>query len=187
VVRDLFVRETVVAGPFVFLRQKQKFGRNEQFLFIFRKAFVCVGECLFAQTYRRNEPMKANHKLAFAVLVGVAIGIAGAAAVHARQVNVAPGYLIAEIAVTDPNSTSLQKYAQEAPKTMAPFNHRYLVRGGKTQALEGEPPTSIVVIAFDSAEKAREWYDSPAYQAIKPLRQSATKSRLFIAEGIAPE
>ncbi len=131
--------------------------------------------------------MKVNHKLALAVLVGVAIGIASAAAVHARQVNVAPGYIIAEIAVTEPNSPSLQKYAQEAPKTLAPFNHRYLVRGGKTQALEGEPPKSIVVIAFDSPEKAREWYDSPAYQAIKPFRQSATKSRLFIAEGIAPE
>jgi uncharacterized protein (DUF1330 family) len=183
----LFARKTVVAGPIVFLRQKQKSGGNEQFLFIFRKALVCVGQWLFAQTHRRNEPMKANHKLALAVLVGVAIGIAGAAAVLARQVNVAPGYFIGEITVTDPNSTSLQKYAQEAPKTLAPFNHRYLVRGGKTQALEGEPPKSIVVIAFDSAEKAREWYDSPAYQAVKPLRQSATKSRVFIAEGISPE
>lgn len=131
--------------------------------------------------------MKANHKLALAMLAGIAIGIAGAAAIHARQVNVAPGYIIAEIAVTEPDSTSLQKYAQEAPKTLAPFNHRYLVRGGKTQALEGELPKSIAVIAFDSAEKAREWYESPAYQAIKPFRQSATRSRIFIAEGIAPE
>jgi len=186
-VGDLFARKTVVAGPFVFLRQAQKLGGNEQLLFVFLKAFVCAGQCLFAQTYRRNEPMKANHKLALAVLVGVAIGIAGAAAVHARQVNAAPGYFIGEIAVTDPNSPSLQKYAQEAPKTMAPFNHRYLVRGGKTQSLEGEPPKSIVIIAFDSTEKAREWYDSPAYQALKPLRQSATKSRVFIAEGVVPE
>jgi uncharacterized protein (DUF1330 family) len=132
--------------------------------------------------------MKANHKLALAVLVGVAIGIAGATAVHARQVNAEPpAYIIAEIAVIDPNSTSLQKYAQEAPKTLAPFNHRYLVRGGKAQALEGEPPTSIAVIAFDNAEKAREWYESPAYKSIRPLRQSATKSRIFIVEGIVPE
>jgi len=42
------------------------------------------------------------------------------------------------------------------------------------------------VIAFDSVQKAREWYESPAYQAIKPLRQSSTKGRLFIVEGIAP-
>jgi uncharacterized protein (DUF1330 family) len=46
---------------------------------------------------------------------------------------------------------------------------------------------SIVIIAFDSVEKAREWYDSPAYEAVKPLRQSAATSRIFIAEGVAPE
>jgi uncharacterized protein (DUF1330 family) len=42
-------------------------------------------------------------------------------------------------------------------------------------------------IAFDSAEKAREWYDSPAYAAIRPIRQSAAKSRVFIVEGLAPQ
>jgi uncharacterized protein (DUF1330 family) len=129
--------------------------------------------------------MKANHKLALAVLVGVTIGVGGATAIHARQVKEAPGYVIAEIEVTD--LATLQKYGEKVPETLAPFNHHYLVRGGKTQALEGESPKDIVVIAFDSAEKAREWYDSPAYEAIKPIRQSSTKSRIFIAEGIAPQ
>jgi len=41
------------------------------------------------------------------------------------------------------------------------------------------------MIGFDNVEKAREWYDSPAYQAIKPIRQSAAKVRMFIAEGVA--
>jgi uncharacterized protein (DUF1330 family) len=130
--------------------------------------------------------MKTNHKLTLAVLAGVSIGVAGAKAIHAQQVKVPPAYVIAEVAVTDPNPTTLQKYAEKVPETLAPFNHHYLVRGGKTQALEGEPPKGIVVIAFDSAERAREWYDSPAYEAIKPIRQSATKSRIFIAEGVAP-
>jgi uncharacterized protein (DUF1330 family) len=43
------------------------------------------------------------------------------------------------------------------------------------------------VIAFASAEKARGWYDSPAYDAIKSIRQSSAKSRLFIVEGITPQ
>jgi len=50
-----------------------------------------------------------------------------------------------------------------------------------------QPKGFIVVIGFDSVEKAREWYDSPAYAAIKPFRQSSTKSRIFIAEGVAPQ
>jgi len=76
----------------------------------------------------------------------------------------------------------------KAPQIVASFNGHYVVRGGgNIQSLEGEPPKGfIVVIGFDSVEKAREWYDSPAYSAIRPFRQSSTKSRLFIAEGVAP-
>jgi uncharacterized protein (DUF1330 family) len=129
--------------------------------------------------------MKTNHKLALAVLAGVSIGVAGAQVIHAQQVKVPPGYFIAEVEVTD--RTTMQKYGERVPETLAPFNHHYVIRGGKTQALEGEPPKGIVMIAFDSVEKAREWYDSPAYQAIKPIRQSAAKSRIFIAEGVAPQ
>jgi uncharacterized protein (DUF1330 family) len=129
--------------------------------------------------------MKGNLKLLFAALVGVSIGVVCAMVIRAQQVKVAPGYIIAEVEVTDP--ATIQKYVAKLPETLAPFNHHYVVRGGKTQSLEGEPPKGIVIIAFDSVEKAREWYESPAYEAIKPLRLSAAKTRLFIAEGIAPE
>jgi uncharacterized protein (DUF1330 family) len=129
--------------------------------------------------------MKTNHKLALAVLAGVTIGVAGAMAIHAQQVNAPPAYVIAEVDVVD--AATFQKYAEKVPGTLAPFNGHYLVRGGKTQALEGEAPKRIVVIAFDSAEKALRWEDSPAYEAIKPIRHSSAKSRVLIAEGIAPQ
>jgi uncharacterized protein (DUF1330 family) len=126
-----------------------------------------------------------NPKLLLAVLLGIAIGVAGAEALRAQQAKVAPGYVIAEVEVTDP--ATMQKYGEKVPETLAPFNHRYVVIGGKPQSMEGEAPKTIVIIAFDSVQKAREWYDSPTYAAIKPLRLSAAKTRLFIAEGIAPE
>ena len=129
--------------------------------------------------------MKANHKLPVAVLAGVSIGVAAAIVIQAQQVETPPGYVIAEVEVTDP--ATMQKYGEKVPETLAPFNHQYLVRSNKIQALEGEPPKGgVVVIAFDSAEKARAWYDSPAYVAIRPIRQSAAKSRIFIVEGLAP-
>jgi uncharacterized protein (DUF1330 family) len=133
----------------------------------------------------KDEPMKTNYKLALAMLAGVLIGVAGAKAIRAQQVKIPPAYVIAEVDVVD--TTTFQKYADKVPQTLAPFHGQYLVRGGKTQAVEGEAPKRIVVIAFDSAEKARGWYDSPAYEAIRPIRQSAAKSRIFIAEGLAPQ
>ena len=130
--------------------------------------------------------MKTNYKLTLAVLAGISIGVAGANALHAQQEKAPPGYVVSEAdALLD--IPTVQKYGQGVPETLAPFNHHFIVRGGKPQALDGETPKGVVVIAFDSVEKAREWYDSPAYQAIKPLRQSSTKGRMFIVEGIATQ
>jgi uncharacterized protein (DUF1330 family) len=130
--------------------------------------------------------MKSNYKLALAVLVGISIGIAGGRAIHAQQAKPKPAYVIAEVEVTDP--AALKKYSDKAPQIVASFGGRYVVRGGNPQSLEGDPPKGfIVVIGFDSVERARAWYDSPEYSAIKPFRQSATKSRLILVEGVAPE
>src|ERR1019366_5804971 len=130
--------------------------------------------------------MKTYQKLALAVLAGVSIVIAGAKLIHAQQTKTPPGYGIAEVEEIDP--ATMQKYVDKISETLAPFNHHYVVLGHKIQALEGEPPKGgIVIIAFDSAEKAHEWCDSPAYEVLKPIRQSAAKSRIFIVEGVAPQ
>jgi uncharacterized protein (DUF1330 family) len=129
--------------------------------------------------------MKTNHKLALSMLAGASIGVAGAKAIHAQEGRTPPAYVIAEVDVTDP--TTFQKYAQKVPETLVPFNGHYIVRGGKIQPVEGEAPKRFVVIAFDSAEKARAWEDSPAYEAIKPIRHSSAKSRVFIVEGLAAQ
>jgi uncharacterized protein (DUF1330 family) len=129
--------------------------------------------------------MKTNHKLTLAAISGVVIGVAGATVIHAQQIKTAPAYLVAELSVTD--TTTFQKYASGVPATIAPFNGHYLVRAGKTETLEGEAPKRIVVIAFDSLEKARGWFDSPAYNAIKPIRHSSAMSREYLVEGVAPQ
>jgi uncharacterized protein (DUF1330 family) len=131
--------------------------------------------------------MNTNGNLALAVLTGISIGAVSVMAIHAQEARTPPAYLIAETEVTD--RAAFQKYAEKVPETLAPFrgSFHYVVRGGKTQALEGQPPKGIVVIAFDSAAKALGWYNSPAYDAIKPIRQSASTSRILLAEGLPPQ
>jgi uncharacterized protein (DUF1330 family) len=125
--------------------------------------------------------MKANHQLMLGVLVGALIGIAGASAIHARQMNMVPGYVVAEVDVTDP--ATFQKYAAKAPGTIEQYGGHYVIRGGKSDSIEGDAPKRFVVIQFDSMEKAKAWEDSPEYSAIKPIRHSSAKSRVFIIEG----
>jgi uncharacterized protein (DUF1330 family) len=130
--------------------------------------------------------MKTNSKLMLGVFLGMVIGIAGDIVIRAQQAKPAPGYVIAEVDVTDP--ATFQQYGAKVPGTLAPFNGHYVIRGGKTLSLEGDPPPQrFVVIAFDSMEKAKAWEDSPAYEAIKPIRHKSAKSRVFIAEGVAPQ
>ena len=128
--------------------------------------------------------MNTNSNRALAVLAGISIGAVSVMAIHAQEAKTPPAYLIAETEVTD--RAAFQRYAEKVPETLAPFSgsFHFVVRGGETQALEGQPPKGIVVIAFDSTEKALAWYNSPAYEAIKPIRQGASVSRLFIAEGV---
>ena len=128
-----------------------------------------------------NETMKTNHKLLVALLIGAGIGAACASVIHARQMKMLPGYVIAEVDVTDP--ATFKQYSDKTAGTMAPFNGHYLIRGGKTESLEGDPPKRFVVVQFDSFEKAKAWEDSPGYSAIRPIRQSSAKSRVFIIEG----
>jgi uncharacterized protein (DUF1330 family) len=125
--------------------------------------------------------MKTNYKFGLAVLVGALIGIAGATVIHARQMKMLPGYAVAEVEVTDP--ATFQKYAEKAPGTIAQYGGHYIIRGGKNTSIEGDAPKRFVVIQFDSVEKAKAWEDSPEYSAIKPIRHSSAKSRVFIIEG----
>jgi uncharacterized protein (DUF1330 family) len=125
--------------------------------------------------------MRKHYRLALAVLVGAGIGIAGTAALYARQMKMSPGYVVAEVDVTDP--ATFAKYSEKAPGTVAQYGGHYIIRGGKNTSIEGDAPKRFVVIQFDSMEKAKAWEDSPEYSAIKPIRHSSAKSRVFIIEG----
>jgi uncharacterized protein (DUF1330 family) len=130
--------------------------------------------------------MKSNYKLLVAALAGLLIGAAGNDAIHGQQVTTSPVYLISEAnEITDP--TAIKEYGAKVGETFAPFKgHYHFVAGGKTESLDGDaPPKGIVVIEFESSEQAHAWYNSPAYKAIRTIRQAAVKGRMFIVEGVA--
>lgn len=95
-----------------------------------------------------------------------------------------PAYVITEIDVTD--AEAFREYAPRVQPSFAPFGGRYVVRGGQTQALAGDAPKRVVVLAFDNIEQVRAWYDSPQYEALKAQRDKSGKARIFAVEGVAP-
>lgn len=92
-------------------------------------------------------------------------------------------YIVAQIEITDPERYA--EYVRQVPATIAQFGGRYLARGGKSEALEGRMTGKrVAIVQFDSYERAREWYESQAYAALKLLRQSASISSLMLVDGL---
>ena len=126
--------------------------------------------------------MKNIYTVAVAV-AGIAIGSFGTLVLKAQKPPA--GYYVAEVfSISD--QAQFDKYAAGVPKTVEKYGGHYLVRGGKTKALEGEEPKRIIITAFNSAADAERWYNSPEYSAIRPIRLGAAKSRGFVVEGVAP-
>ena len=76
------------------------------------------------------------------------------------------------------------EYIEKIDATLAPYGGRFLVHGGKLTPAEGEWTGDIVIIEFPDAASATEWYDSPAYQEILPLRTEHSSSIAALVEGV---
>jgi uncharacterized protein (DUF1330 family) len=91
-------------------------------------------------------------------------------------------YVIATIEVTEPEG--YEEYRRRVPATIEKYGGRYLVRGGRSEVAEGIDPNRVVVLEFSTIEKAREWYNSPEYQACAPIRQEHSRTGfLVLVEG----
>lgn len=91
-------------------------------------------------------------------------------------------FVVVELDVHDPEAYEPYKAQAEASVTAA--GGAYRVRGGPVEALEGEAPTSrVVILEFPDMETARAWYHSDAYQAAASIRRAASSGRMFLIDG----
>jgi uncharacterized protein (DUF1330 family) len=92
-------------------------------------------------------------------------------------------YVIVDVEVTEPEP--YEEYRRRVPATLERYGGRFAVRGGRYETLEGDwKPQRIVVLEFPSVERAREWYRSPEYQEIIPLRERHARTNfLTVVEG----
>lgn len=75
-------------------------------------------------------------------------------------------------------------YIETIDATLAPFDGRFIIHGGEKHLLEGEAAGDLIVISFPDSENARNWYRSPAYQAILPYRLENSDGLVFLIEGV---
>ncbi|HWP46207.1 MAG TPA: DUF1330 domain-containing protein [Candidatus Limnocylindrales bacterium] len=92
-------------------------------------------------------------------------------------------YVIAQIHITDP--TLYEEYRKLVPPTLEKYGGRFIIRGGKVETLEGNwQPQRLVVLEFESVERAKQWYNSPEYTKAREIRQKASTGNVIMVEGV---
>jgi uncharacterized protein (DUF1330 family) len=94
-----------------------------------------------------------------------------------------PALIIVDIEVTDP--VPYEDYKRLASASIAAHGGRYLVRGGRSEVLDGDwTPKRLVILEFDSMEKAKAWRNSPEYAEAKKVRETCARSNMIVVEGV---
>lgn len=94
-----------------------------------------------------------------------------------------PAYAVAYLRDVDFND-EIVEYLRRIDATLDEFGGRFLVHGGTLHPREGEWNGDLVVVEFPGLDAAREWYDSPGYREILPLRTDNSRSMTAIVEGV---
>ena len=96
-----------------------------------------------------------------------------------------PAYLISTIEITDP--AAYEGYRKLVGSVLQKHGGKFLARGGKIDYLEGDwKPTRVVIVEFESMEKARAFSDSPEYAPAKAARHRASISSVLVVDGAPP-
>ena len=92
-------------------------------------------------------------------------------------------YIIVEAVLDDPEKFGA--YAKVVPGIVAEFGGEYLVLGGGQTPLEGDwGTTRLVMHRWPSAEQAKAFWYSDAYEAAKPLRAGTGEFRVMLVDGL---
>ena len=128
--------------------------------------------------------MQSRWKILLAGIAGMAFGAGGMAA-FAAQTAEPPAYYVGNVQqVKDPEA--YKTYAAKVPDTLTPFGGKFIVRGAEPVILDAsrKPPGYIVVIQFPSMKNLRDWWNSPVYSSIRPIRERLTTGQNYAVEGV---
>ena len=89
------------------------------------------------------------------------------------------------VRVTVRNEERYPQYLAAARPAFEKFGARFLVRGGRYDAMEGTSRERNVVVEFEDYATAVACYRSPEYQSAKAIRNANADADFVIVEGAA--
>jgi uncharacterized protein (DUF1330 family) len=125
--------------------------------------------------------MNQHIAVGLAMVAGIAIGGIAVGGLHAQGKS--PGaYAILDISeITAPDL--IKEIVAKAGPAITSAGGQTIVRTNNIIPLLGTPPKRVVILTFDSVDRAKAWYESPAQKEINAITDKALKARWFIADG----
>ena len=94
------------------------------------------------------------------------------------------GYVIADIDIFD--TAIFEQYRSQDGPSIDKYGGTFIVRGGAAEKVEGDwEPKRLVILEFESLQRAREWYDSQEYSGPIKLRHQSARTNLIFVEGVS--
>ena len=92
-------------------------------------------------------------------------------------------YVIVEIEVVDPSG--FEEYKKRVVPIVEKYGGKYIVGGGPIETLEGDwKPKRIVVLEFESMQRAKEWLNCEEYREPRKIRDRTAKTKMILVEGV---
>jgi uncharacterized protein (DUF1330 family) len=128
--------------------------------------------------------MNRHLTLAMTLIGGIAIGAFAVQALHAQAKP--PAYVIAENIVND-QAGYTKDFIPPVTKAIEDAGGKYLARGGKTIAMHGALTANrVVVLQFESLDKAQAWWNAPATKAAFAIGEKYATFRDYAVEAVSP-
>jgi uncharacterized protein (DUF1330 family) len=146
---------------------------------------------IFSLSAITRSRLAATAILGLGVIAGFVVGAATVSGLRAQAKPPAAYWVTETSAISD--QAAYTKTLESGPgnssspyrKGIQSFGGHFLVLGGKIVPGGGSPPLRMAVIAFDSTEKAQQWFNDPTAVAFRAETAKEATSRNFIVEGVA--
>ena len=128
--------------------------------------------------------MRTNYKIAIALVAGAAVGGAAIEGLHAQAKP--PAYIVVPILkINDAAAFKAGVVDKAMPAGLKAAGGEWIIRIQKFTSLDGTPPERLVVLKFDSVEKAQAFSNTPVQKEVTAARMKSTNSLSFMVEGYA--
>jgi uncharacterized protein (DUF1330 family) len=153
-------------------------GQSGQWIIV-----VVLSLCRIIGKHTGRIVIKTRYAVTLSMVAGAAIGAAAIQSLHAQAKPMA--YVVAAPVIND-QAAYAKEFAPVITKEVEAAGGKYLARGGKTISIHGVPPAPrVVIVQFESVDKAQAWANAPATKAAFAIGEKYSTIRDYIVEGVA--